>query len=116
MAAVSKHYGDVNVWIEKIIDSCDSTKQQQTIYKLIQQFNKMLNKDNTLDYSFNESHYYPQISWFGGSIWNMDNRSALKENDTFIADVGTYSLNTTQVKGVEFNESGKYDDIKDQEF
>ena len=34
MAAVSNHYGDVNTWIEKIIDSCDSPKQEPTIYKL----------------------------------------------------------------------------------
>lgn len=52
MAAASKHYGDVNVWIEKIIDSCDSTIQQLTIYKLIYQFEKMLDKDKTLEFYF----------------------------------------------------------------
>lgn len=52
MAAASKHYGDVNVWIEKIIDSCDSTIQQSTIYKLIYQFEKMLDKDKTLEFYF----------------------------------------------------------------
>ena len=40
MAAASKHYGDVNAWIEKIIDSCDSPRQQSTIGKLITQFKK----------------------------------------------------------------------------
>jgi hypothetical protein len=52
MAAVSKHYGDVNVWIEKIIDSCDSTKQGPTIQNLINQFEKMLDNDSKLDINF----------------------------------------------------------------
>jgi hypothetical protein len=52
MAAASKHYGDVNVWIEKIIDSCDSTKQGPTIQNLINQFEKMLDNDSKLDSYF----------------------------------------------------------------
>ena len=52
MAAVSKHYGDVNVWIKKIIDSCDSTKQGPTIQNLINQFEKMLDNDSKLDSYF----------------------------------------------------------------
>jgi len=52
MAAVSKHYGDVNVWIEKIINSCDSPKQEQTIQNLINQFEKMLDNDSKLDSYF----------------------------------------------------------------
>jgi len=52
MAAVSKHYGDVNVWIKKIIDSCDSPKQQSTIRNLIWQFEKMLDNDSNLDFHF----------------------------------------------------------------
>jgi hypothetical protein len=71
MAAASKHYGDVNVWIEKIIDSCDSTKQQQTIYKLIQQFNKMLNKDNTLDYSFQRDVIWQLERKLDNKIWEL---------------------------------------------
>lgn len=52
MAAASKHYGDVNVWIEKIIDSYDSPKQEQTIQNLINQFEKMLDNDSKLDTYF----------------------------------------------------------------
>jgi len=52
MAAASKHYGDVNTWIEKIIDSCDSRKQQRTIQNLINQFKKMLDNDSKLDSYF----------------------------------------------------------------
>jgi polyphosphate kinase 2 (PPK2 family) len=42
----------VNVWIEKIIDSCDSPKQEQTIQNLINQFEKMLDNDSKLDSYF----------------------------------------------------------------
>ena len=80
MAAVSKHYGDVNVWIEKIIDSCDSTKQQQTIYKLIQQFNKMLNKDNTLDYSFQRDIIWQLERKLDIKIWELYDKK-IKEQE-----------------------------------
>jgi hypothetical protein len=80
MAAVSKHYGDVNVWIEKIIDSCDSTKQQQTIYKLIQQFNKMLNKDNTLDYSFQRDIIWQLERKLDNKIWELYDKK-IKEQE-----------------------------------
>lgn len=52
MEAVNKHYGDVNTWIEKIIDSYDSPKQEQTIQNLINQFEKMLDNDSKLDINF----------------------------------------------------------------
>jgi len=80
MAAVSKHYGDVNVWIEKIIDSCDSTKQQLTIYKLIQQFNKMLNKDNTLDYSFQRDIIWQLERKLDIKIWELYDKK-IKEQE-----------------------------------
>jgi hypothetical protein len=80
MAAASKHYGDVNVWIEKIIDSCDSTKQQQTIYKLIQQFNKMLNKDNTLDYSFQRDIIWQLERKLDNKIWELYDKK-IKEQE-----------------------------------
>jgi hypothetical protein len=80
MAAVSKHYGDVNVWIEKIIDSCDSTKQQLTIYKLIQQFNKMLNKDNTLDYSFQRDIIWQLERKLDNKIWELYDKK-IKEQE-----------------------------------
>jgi hypothetical protein len=83
MAAVSKHYGDVNVWIEKIIDSCDSTKQQQTIYKLIQQFNKMLNKDNTLDYSFQRYIIWQLERKLDIKIWELYNKKIKEQEETY---------------------------------
>jgi deoxyhypusine synthase len=83
MAAVSKHYGDVNVWIEKIIDSCDSTKQQQTIYKLIQQFNKMLNKDNTLDYSFQRDIIWQLERKLDIKIWELYDKKIKEQEETY---------------------------------
>jgi hypothetical protein len=52
MAAVSKHYGDVNMWIEKIIDSCNSNKQLPTIRRLIQQFSYRLMVEENLKFDF----------------------------------------------------------------
>jgi deoxyhypusine synthase len=83
MAAVSKHYGDVNVWIEKIIDSCDSTKQQLTIYKLIRQFNKMLNKDNTLDYSFQRDIIWQLERKLDIKIWELYDKKIKEQEETY---------------------------------
>jgi hypothetical protein len=41
MAATSKHYGDVAIWIEKVIDSCETREQDQVARKLINQFTKV---------------------------------------------------------------------------
>jgi hypothetical protein len=34
MAATSKHHGDVAIWIEKIISSCETPKQEMAARKL----------------------------------------------------------------------------------
>ena len=71
MAAVSKHYGDVNVWIEKIIDSCESTKQQRTIQNLINQFKKILDKDNTLEFDFRSNIIWQLERKLDNKIWEL---------------------------------------------
>jgi hypothetical protein len=38
MAATSKHYGDVALWIEKVIDSCETKEQDRAARNLINQF------------------------------------------------------------------------------
>ena len=38
MAASSKHYGDVTNWIEKVIESCETPKQEIAARKLVRQF------------------------------------------------------------------------------
>lgn len=40
MAANSKHYGDVIVWIEKIIESCKTSEQADSVQNLIWFFEK----------------------------------------------------------------------------
>lgn len=40
MAAISKHYGDVANWIEKVIDSCEHPLQESAARKLIRLFEK----------------------------------------------------------------------------
>ena len=42
MGAISTHYGDIKTWIEKVIDSCETTTQLSTTQKLIRNFDKML--------------------------------------------------------------------------
>lgn len=38
MAASSKHHGDVAIWIEKVIESCNTPLQEITARKLVRQF------------------------------------------------------------------------------
>lgn len=86
--------------------------------------NSIINKDNyewnvtidtprinTIIVNSNETISYPLVTLFSGSLYNFDNRSALKENSSFVADVGLYNQNSSLKKGVigaEWNETGKY--------
>jgi hypothetical protein len=47
MTSTSNHYGDVAIWIEKIIDSCETLRQEATARKLVRLFEK---KYSYLDY------------------------------------------------------------------
>ncbi len=38
MAATSNHYGDVTNWIEKVIDSCETSSQEVAARRLVRQF------------------------------------------------------------------------------
>jgi hypothetical protein len=38
MAATSKHHGDVTIWIEKIINSCETPLQELTARRLVRLF------------------------------------------------------------------------------
>ena len=38
MGASSKHHGDVAIWIEKVIESCNTPLQEITARKLVRQF------------------------------------------------------------------------------
>jgi len=52
MAATSKHYGDVVIWIEKVINSCETPIQELTARRLVRLFeNQYQNIDRELDWS-----------------------------------------------------------------
>ena len=49
MAATSKHYGDVNKWIEKVIDSCTAPLQECSARRLISLFGQGLRQSGEVD-------------------------------------------------------------------
>ena len=54
MGAISNHYGDVQKWIEKIIDSCETYDQTRSAKRLVWNFEKQMvrNKvDSSILYS-----------------------------------------------------------------
>lgn len=44
MAATSRHYGDIAVWINKVIDSCNHPLQEITARKLVRNFESQLER------------------------------------------------------------------------
>jgi hypothetical protein len=52
MAATSKHHGDVAIWIEKVINSCETPMQEIAARKLINLFESQYQKiDRELNWS-----------------------------------------------------------------
>jgi hypothetical protein len=51
MAATSKHYGDIAIWVEKVINSSETYQQCISAKRLMYIFEAMLNKDTKLEYS-----------------------------------------------------------------
>jgi hypothetical protein len=49
MAATSRHYGDVNKWIEKVIDSCTTPLQECSARRLISLFGQGLRRSGEVD-------------------------------------------------------------------
>ena len=56
----SRHYGDVKLWIEKVIDSCETMEHVRSTEKLISNFDKQLEKKSVAEYW--RDHYYTIIS------------------------------------------------------
>jgi hypothetical protein len=50
MAATSKHYGDIALWVEKVINSSETYQQCISAKRLMYIFEAMLNKDTKLGY------------------------------------------------------------------
>ena len=59
MGANSNHYGDISNWIEKVIESCETTKQTRTADKLLRNFENKLIIQYPADYWPN--YYYDVI-------------------------------------------------------
>lgn len=51
MAATSKHYGDVNKWLERVIDSCTTPLQESSARRLISLFGQGLRRNDEVDTS-----------------------------------------------------------------
>jgi len=40
MAATSRHHGDISIWIEKVIDSCETPAQELSARRLVRLYEK----------------------------------------------------------------------------
>ena len=40
MAATSRHHGDISIWIEKVIDSCETPSQELSARRLVRLYEK----------------------------------------------------------------------------
>lgn len=40
MAATSRHHGDISIWIEKVIDSCETPSQELSVRRLVRLYEK----------------------------------------------------------------------------
>lgn len=52
MAATSRHIGDIGLWIEKVIDSCETPQQESSARRLVQIFEKRLIEEGSDFYSY----------------------------------------------------------------
>jgi hypothetical protein len=51
MAATSNHNGDVAIWIEKVINSCETSQQEASARKLVRLFEERLLREGKGLYS-----------------------------------------------------------------
>lgn len=52
MAATSNHIGDIGLWIEKVIDSCETPKQEISARKLVSLFEDRLLREGSEFYRY----------------------------------------------------------------
>jgi len=50
MAATSKHYGDISLWIEKVIESSTNFQHYKASRKLVSSFDRYLERNTNLPY------------------------------------------------------------------
>jgi hypothetical protein len=64
----SKHYGDIKLWIEKVINSCETMDHIKTVDKLIYNFDKRLERNFVEEYW--REYYYNVIQPLNLSLEN----------------------------------------------
>jgi hypothetical protein len=52
MAATSNHIGDVGLWLEKVIDSCETPQQETIARKLVSLFRDRLLREDSEFYGY----------------------------------------------------------------
>jgi hypothetical protein len=62
----STHYGDVQKWIEKVIDSCETYDQTRSAKRLIWNFEKQIQRKHPEKYW--REHFYNLISPLESSL------------------------------------------------
>ena len=61
----SKHYGDVEKWVEKVIDSCETYQQTHSARQLVRNFRKQLRTKSPDKYWSDYQH---------SVIWPLENK------------------------------------------
>jgi hypothetical protein len=64
----SRHYGDIKLWIEKVINSCETMDHIKTANKLIHNFDKRLERNLVEEYW--REHFYNIIQPLNISLEN----------------------------------------------
>jgi hypothetical protein len=79
MAATSRHYGDIAVWINKVIDSCDHPLQEITARKLVRNFESYLER-SSMDVWERQSLIRPMLFRIDEKRWDRtENRLKKKK-------------------------------------
>lgn len=71
MAAISKHYGDVLLWLDKVIESCVTEAQVASAVKLITNFEKTYGENSGL---------YMKATWKNWAIFDRAMNEALMKD------------------------------------
>lgn len=59
MIKMGKHYGDIKIWIEKVIDSCETMEHIKVARRLISNFSEQLERKCVAEYW--REYYYSII-------------------------------------------------------
>ena len=76
----STHYGDIKIWIEKVIDSCESMEHVKTTRRLITNFDKQLENKSVANYW--REHYYTVINPLNLLLLDKENEIFNKKLNT----------------------------------